>query len=57
VNAAGVASGGLKDDILVTFGGYGDTADFYPVAFSVIGNERMNKQVEHAEHKKCKYHI
>lgn len=57
MNAAGVALVGFEDDVLVTLGGYGDTAAFYPVAFSVIGNERMNKQVEHAEHKKCKYRI
>lgn len=57
MNAAGMALVGFEDDVLVIFGGYGDTAAFYPVAFSVIGNERMNKQIEHAKHKECKYHI
>ena len=57
MNAAGGASVCLKDNILVTFWCYGDATAFYPVAFSVIGNERMNKQVEHSKHKECKYHI
>ena len=57
VNTARVASVGLKDNILVTFWCYGDDAAFYPVSFSVIGNERMNKQIKHAEHKCCEYRI
>ena len=57
MNAASITLVGFEDDVLVAFGGYGDTAAFYPVAFSVIGNECMNKQIEHCEHECCEYHI
>ena len=46
MNAAGMTLVDFEDDVLVTFGGYGDTAAFYSVAFSVIGNENMNQQIE-----------
>nr|DAH77996.1 MAG TPA: hypothetical protein [Caudoviricetes sp.] len=58
MNAAGVASGGFKDDVLVTFRGDGDTAAFYAVVVSFhIGDNRMNKHIEHTQHKCCKYYI
>lgn len=58
MNAAGVASGDFKDNVLVTFRGDGDTATFYAVvAFFRIGDNRMNKHIEHTKHKCCKYHV